>query len=420
MEGHYYSRVVDEYFRRKLSSTGALVVEGPKWCGKTTTAEGMAASALYVQDPDYTDYYIEQARRKPSVLLEGDKPRLIDEWQDIPKIWDAVRFDVDRNGYGGRYILTGSVVIKEADDEERKHSGTGRMAFVHMNTMSLFESEDSNGEVSFKGLFDGETDYSSRSDMTLEDLAFVLCRGGWPRTVGMDKATALEPSKDYYRAVVYEDMSRVDGVRRNPIVVDHVLKSLSRNICTMADTSNIAEDVKQVATRQTVTSYIGALRKLFVVDDIPSWRPALLSKARMRASPKRCFADPSIATAALGAGPGTLIKDMPSFGSLFEALAIRDLRVYSQVIDGQVYHYHDTTGLEVDAIVSLADGRWCAIEIKLNSGEDEGARNLIRFRNKTRLADGTGPSFLAVLTGTGFYHVRPDGVLVIPIGCLGP
>lgn len=420
MDGRYYPRVVDDYYRRKLSSTGALVIEGPKWCGKTTTAEGMAASAIYVQDPDYRDFYIEQAKRKPSVLLEGEKPRLIDEWQDIPKIWDAVRFDVDRNGYGGRYILTGSVVIKDTDDDERKHSGTGRMAFVRMNPMSLFESEDSNGEVSFKKLFEGEIEYSALSDMTLEDLAFVLCRGGWPRTVNMEKDTALGPSKDYYNAVIYQDMSRVDDIRRNPVVVDRILKSLSRNICTMAETSTIAEDVKQVATRPTVTNYIGALRKLFVVDDIPAWRPALMSKARLRASPKRCFADPSIATASLGAGPGTLIKDMPAFGSLFESLAIRDLRVYSQVIGGQVYHYHDTTGLEVDAIVVLEDGRWCAIEVKLNAGEDEGARNLLRFRNKTKLADGTGPSFLAVLTGTGFYHVRPDGVLVIPIGCLGP
>ena len=417
-EGHYYPRVVDGHLRRKLASAGALVMEGSRGCGKTATAERVVASSIDIQDPDYREYYIEQARAKPSLLLEGEAPRLIDEWQDIPKLWDAVRFAVDRNP-GARYILAGSVLPREADAGQMKHSGTGRISKVRMRTMSLFESGDSNGEVSLKGLFDGETGFDSISDMTPDGLAFVMRRGGWPESMGMSGEEAMEVSKDRYRSIVSGEISCADGVKRDPMTVDSIMRILSGCICAEKSMVSIAEDAK-VVSRLTVMSYIEALRRLFVVEDIPAWRPALKSKARLVASPKRCLCDPSLATAALGSEPDDLFRNMGLFGSLFEALAIRDLRVYSQVIDGQVYHYHDTTGLEVDAIVSLADGRWCAIEIKLNSGEDEGARNLIRFRNKTRLADGTGPSFLAVLTGTGFYHVRPDGVLVIPIGCLGP
>ncbi len=418
IEERYCPRVVDDFFRRRLASAGALAIWGPKGCGKTTTAERMAASAISIRDPDYREYYIEQARAKPSLLLEGEAPRLIDEWQDIPKLWDATRFAADRDSEA-RFILAGSVLPRESDAGELKHSGAGRISTVRMRTMSLFESGDSNGDVSLKGLFDGETGFDSRSDMTLDDLASVMCRGGWPESVGLSGDDALAVSRNRYRSIVEGEISCADGVKRDPMTVDRIMKALSRSICTEKSTVAIAEDAKG-ASRLTVMSYIEALRRIFVVEDIPAWRPALKSKARLVASPKRCLCDPSIAVAALESGPDDLFRDMKLFGSLFEALAIRDLRVYSQVIDGQVYHYHDTTGLEVDAIVSLADGRWCAIEIKLNSGEDEGARNLIRFRNKTKLADGTGPSFLAVLTGTGFYHVRPDGVLVIPIGCLGP
>ncbi len=416
----YYPRIMDEIIKNRLSRTGALLIEGPKWCGKTTTAEALCSSAIYLQDPDYRDYYLAQSRDQPSALLKGDYPRLIDEWQDIPRIWDAIRFDIDRSNSRGRYILTGSNTPDETAREEIKHSGAGRIARINMRTMSLYESKESTGDVSLKGLFDGCIRYDSLSSVTLKTLAFALCRGGWPSTMSMEPNESLGVARDYVDSVVYEDVSRIDGIRRNPDVVMTLMRSLARNTCTLANTTTITDDLKGMASRPTVAGYINALKDIFVVDDVSPWTPSLLSKARLRMSCKRCFSDPSIATASLGISPESLIRDMPSFGSLFESLVIRDLRVYSQVMDGSVHHYHDTTGLEVDAIITINDGRWCAIEVKLNGGVDEGARNLIRFKDKTKLADGSSPSFLAVITGTGFYHVRPDGVIVVPIGCLGP
>lgn len=397
------------------------MIKGPKWCGKTTTAERMSSSAIFLQDPDNRDYYMELGRRKPSALLQGEYPRLIDEWQDIPKIWDAVRFDVDRNGSHGRYILTGSSTPKEVDeDEEIKHTGTGRIASVTMHTMSLFESGESTGEVSLSALFNGETDNDAHSSLSIDDVAYLLCRGGWPGTLDLERRYALRASRDYYQSVINSDISKVDDVKRNPYVADAIMRSYARNSCVPAELTTILRDVGSIATRPTVNNYIDALRRIFVIEDIPSWRPSLMSKARLRATPKRCLSDPSIAVAAMGAGPGALLSDMPAFGSLFESLCVRDVRVYADPLEGRVMHYHDTSDLEVDIIIELPDGRWCAMEVKLGRDEDEGARNLLRLKNKTVLNSGIEPSFMAVITSGGFFHVRSDGIMVIPIGCLGP
>ncbi len=421
MEEGYLPRIVDEYFRSRLSSAGALLIEGPKWCGKTTTAEQLCSSSLFMQDPDERESNFYYASKKPSKLLEGERPRLIDEWQVAPVLWDAVRFAVDREKGRGLFVLTGSAVPNLGKEEEQKmHSGTGRISRVRMHTMSLFESGDSDGSVSLSGLFEGKTDYFARSDLTLERVAFLACRGGWPAAVGMEDRHSLRTAKDYVESVSTSDISRADGVMRDQYVAKALLASLARNVCTLAETTAIAEDLRSLATRKTVSEYIAALRKIFVCDDIPAWRPSLMSKARLRTSSKRCFSDPSIAAAALNAGPESLLKDHPAFGSIFESLCVRDMRAYMQPLEGSVMHYHDNTGLEADMILALDDGRWAAIEVKLHSGEDQAAENLIRIKNKTRTTDGTEPSFLAVVTATGMFRVRDDGVLVIPIGCLGP
>ena len=421
MARRYSPRVAEEYFRKRLSSTGALLIVGPKWCGKTTIAEQMAASEIYLQNPDNREQYLYMANTKPSSLLEGEKPRLIDEWQDIPRIWDAIRFDVDRNGSRGAYILTGSSTPKpkKNDKEERWHSGTGRISTVHLRTMSTFEVGKSDGSISLKSLFDGKKDFDAISGLSLDEIASLVCIGGWPAALDMDEKAALDIPKDYIEGIINYDISTIDQVKRNPLVTAAILKSLSRNICTVADASSIVLDVKDQASRSTVLDYMDALKRLYVIEDIPSWHPSLTSKARTRSSPKRCFVDPSIAVVSMGAGPGTLIRDMPAFGILFESMCVRDLRVYSQVLDGTVMHYHDNTGLEVDIIVELPDGRWGAFEVKLNRGEDDAARSLLRLRNKIS-ADSAEPSFLAVLTGAGFFHIRDDGVMIVPIGCLGP
>ncbi len=353
-------------------------------------------------------------------MLEGEQPRLIDEWQDAPKIWDAVRIDIDRSNSRGGFILTSSNVPNETAKQEMIHSGTGRISRVRMHTMSLYESGESTGEISLKGLFDGNPHCGPISALTLDGLAFALCRGGWPSAVIIDNDCSMDISRAYVDCVTDGSISDGDGVRRNRDIMRRLLKCLSGSICTMKSTTAVSEELKGVASRPTVIQYIDALRSMFVIDDVPPWMPPLLSKARLSRTRRICFSDPSIATASLGITPESLIRDMPLFGSLFESLVIRDLRVYSQAMDGDVRHYHDTTGLDVDAIVTLDDGRWCAIDVRLSGDVEKSARNLIRFKDKTELADGSDPSFLAVITGTGFYHVRPDGVIVIPIGCLGP
>ena len=416
-KGKYLRRVVDDYYDMRLGATGALLIEGPKWCGKTRTAERMAKSALYCQDPDERAYIEHQAGTKPSVLLEGEKPRLIDEWQVIPVIWDAVRYAVDRSGERRGFILTGSAVPNiDTEAASKMHSGTGRIAPVRMRTMSLFESGDSNGSVSLRSLFEGIIP-EGRSDMTVERLAYVLCRGGWPSTVGMAKEPSLQVAKDYCEAIAREDCIRADGVRRDYFVMKGIMRSLGRLTCQLAGNETIALDLKEneKVTVKTVADYVGILRMLYVLEDVPSWVPSMIAKSRIRKAQKRCFVDPSIAAAVIGAGPGALIGDSAMFGRLFECMCIRDLRVYSQPLGGTVYHYHDETNLKVDAVVELEDGRWAAFEVKLSSVlEDQAAKNLMRLRKKVA----NPPEFMAVITGTGFAHVRDDGIFVIPIGCL--
>lgn len=421
MEESYRPRIVDGYFKERLQASGALLIQGPKWCGKTTTAEMMSSSALYMQDPDTREINLYYASNKPSRLLEGERPRLIDEWQIAPVLWDAVRFSVDKEKKRGQFILTGSATPNlKKEEEDKMHTGTGRIARVSMHTMSLYESGESEGSVSLAGLFDGTTDFDAESDLTLERLAFLASRGGWPGSLDMDDKYSLRVPKDYLESIIYSDVPRADNTISNPDITRAVIASLSRNVCTLADNTAISADVREHANRQTTLKYLAALKRIFVVEDVPAWRPELMSKTRLRTSPKRCLTDPSIAVAALGAGPDALMRDLPAFGSIFESLCIRDLRVYSQPLDGTVRHYHDSAGLEVDSIITLDDGRWGAIEIKLHSGEDEAAKNLLKLKKKLILKDGSGPSFLAVLTGSGFFHRRDDGVLVIPIGCLGP
>ena len=420
--GHgYLPRVIDGYLTERLNATGALLIEGPKWCGKTTTGEQMCRSTLFMQDPDERENNLYYASKRPSYLLEGEYPRLIDEWQVAPVLWDAVRFAVDRKGERGMFVLTGSSTPNvDKEEAEKMHSGTGRISRVRMHTMSLFESGDSDGSVSISALFQGKRDFDCRSDITLERLAFLTCRGGWPTTTDMDERYSLRVAKDYTEAVATTDITRADGVMRDQNIARTLLASLARNVCTIAETTSIADDLRSVVSRKTVTDYIAALRKIFVCDDIPAWRPELMSKARLRSGQKRCFSDPSIATAALNASPETLLKDGAAFGSIFESLCVRDVRVYLQPMDGRVMHYHDNTGLEVDMIIELGDGSWAAIEVKLHSGEEKAAENLLRLRDKTQMVNGKGPSFLAIITGTGIFRERDDGVLVIPIGCLGP
>lgn len=322
---------------------------------------------LFMQDPDEREKNLYYASTKPSKLLEGEYPRLIDEWQVSPILWDAVRSAVDRGNKRGMFVLTGSATPNiEKEDVQKMHSGTGRISRVKMRTMSLFESGDSDGTVSVSELFSGRTGFDACSDLSLERIAFLICRGGWPATVGMEEKYSLMTAKDYVESVANSDISGVDGVMRNQHLAKAIMASLARNVCTLAETSTIADDVKDMAGRKTVDSYLAALRNIFVSEDIPAWSPGLMSKAKLRRSPKRCFTDPSIAAVALNAGPEALLGDMPALGLLFESMCVRDMRTYIQPLGGEVMHYHDNVGLEADMILSLDDGRWAAVEVKLH------------------------------------------------------
>ena len=419
MKRKYLSRIADKVLHAALEASGAVLIEGPKWCGKTRTAEEKAVSALYMQDPDYTASYLKAADIKPSLLLKGDAPRLIDEWQMAPVLWDAVRFEVDQRGESGQFILTGSAVPK---DNAMKHTGTGRISRMLMRPMSLFESLESNGTVSLKALFDGTADGESFSSLTIEELAFVLIRGGWPASVGQKESTALRRVYDYADAVINIDVSRVDDVEKNPARVRALMRSLARNVSTTASITTIRDDIagdEETISEKTIFTYLNALRRIFVVEDLPAWNTAMRSKTALRTSPKRHFIDPSIATAVLRAAPGSLLQDFNTFGLLFESMCIRDLRVYAQAIDGEVFHYRDKSGLEADAIVHLKDGRWGAIEVKMGAREIEAAAaNLKTLRNKINLEKMKEPSFLMVLTGTELGYRRNDGVYIVPVGCL--
>ncbi len=419
----YKNRIADKILEKKLKGKGAVLIQGTKWCGKTTTAEQIAKSILYMAKPEDKEQNLMLADINPSTLLEGDTPRLIDEWQIAPKLWDAIRFEIDHRNTEGNYILTGSSV--PANMNEVTHSGTGRFAWLTMRPMSLYESGESNGKVSLENLFNKNDMVSATNKLSLEDIAFLCCRGGWPRSTFMEKEIALEQAFDYYDAVVESDISRVDNTNRNPERVKRLMRAYARNIGTPASNETIRNDMKgneeSSLDVDTIYSYIEALKKIFVVEESTAWNPNLRSQIAIRTSNTRYFVDPSIATAALGIGPKDLINDLNTFGLIFETLCIRDLRVYAESLSGTVYHYRDANGLECDAVIHLRDGSYGLIEIKLGGDKliNEGVENLKNMYNKIDTKKMNNPSFLMVLTATGNYaYKREDGVYIVPIGCL--
>ena len=419
----YKARIADDILRKKLEGKGAVLVEGPKWCGKTTTSEQIAKSILYMSDPEKESQYLTMADINPKMLLKGKAPRLIDEWQLAPKLWDAIRFEVDHRDELGQFILTGSAVPVSYDDI--KHSGTGRFAWVKMRPMSLYESGESNGDISLKELFTQHKEITGINLLNLESLAFVLCRGGWPQATTLSGDTALEQAFDYYDAVVRSDISRVDNVTRNPERVKRLMRSYARHQGTQASAQVICNDVMANDNSgfdvDTVYSYINALKKIFVVEDMPAWNPNLRSKTAIRTSDTRYYVDPSIATAALGLGPDDLINDLNTFGLLFETMCIRDLRVFADALKGSVSHYRDSRGLECDAVLHLRNGSYGLIEIKLGGERliEEGVKTLNDLESEIDTGKMPSPAFKMVLIGVGdFAYRRPDGIYVVPIGCL--
>ncbi len=420
---NYKKRIADDILKRKLEGKGAVLIEGPKWCGKTTTAEQLAASILYMDDPEKKGQNIAMSEMNPKRLLEGAVPRLIDEWQLAPKLWDAVRFEVDHRGSLGQFILTGSAV--PADTREITHSGTGRFSWLTMRPMSLYESGDSTGEVSLKDLFDEKAEIDGGSNLNMERLAFLVCRGGWPQAVDMRDEIALDQALDYYDAVVHFDINRVDNVQKNPERVQRLMRSYARNQGGQVPNTVLAQDVAAndeiSINEETIASYVNALRKIFVVEDMPAWNPNLRSKTAIRSSDTRYYIDPSIAAAALGIGPNDLLNDLKTFGFLFETLCVRDLRVFADALNGNVYHYRDKDGQECDAVLHLRNGKYGLIEIKLGGDRfiEAGAKNLKAMEAKIDTDMMNEPSFLMVLTGIGDWaYRRRDGVYVVPIGCL--
>ena len=418
----YRKRIADDILARKLEGKGAVLIEGPKWCGKTTTAEQIAASILYMDDPEKKEQNISMSELNPKRLLKGETPRLIDEWQLAPKLWDAIRFEVDHRRELVQFLLTGSAV--PVDSKEITHSGTGRFTWLTMRPMSLYESGDSTGDVSLKDLFEENT-VDGESDMTIDRLAFLACRGGWPQAIDMSDDIALDQARDYYDAVVRSDINRADNIQKNAEKVRRLMRSYARNQGSQVPNTVLARDVsandEESMSQETVAAYLNALRKIFVVEDMPAWNPNLRSKTAIRSSDTRYYVDPSIAAAALGIGPNDLINDLNTFGFIFETLCIRDLRVFADALDGQVYHYRDKDGQECDAVIHLRNGQYGLIEIKLGGDKliEEGAQSLKKMESKIDTDKMKAPSFLMVLTGVGGYaYRRKDGVCVVPIGCL--
>lgn len=417
---NYLPRIADRVLAKKLEAFGAVYIAGPKWCGKTSTAEQQAKSMLYLQDSDALKSNMHIADTKPSLLLNGEKPRLLDEWQVAPVLWDAVRFAVDKTQNLGEYILTGSAVTK---DGSTMHTGTGRISRMTMRTMSLFESKESNGQVSLAALFDGDLDIEGISALTIERLAFVITRGGWPKAVNMKKEDiALLQANEYVDAIINTDASKIDETQRDPVRVRSLMRSLARNVSTQANLSTLRADMRgeeEVLSEDTISNYIAALSKLYVIEDLRAWNPSIRSKTAVRTSPTRHFVDPSIASAVLNLNHVGLLKDFNTFGLLFESLCVRDLRVYAEAIDAQVFHYRDKSGLEADAVVQMKNGRWGAIEIKMGANAaDAGAANLLKLRQTIDTKKMNEPSFLMVLTAGQYAYRCKDGVLIVPIGCL--
>ena len=423
---NYRPRIADKLLENKLKGMGAVLVEGAKWCGKTTTGEQHAASMLYMDNPKDRTSNIQMVKINPDFLLKGATPRLIDEWQIAPELWDAVRFVVDHRDEDGQFILTGSVTpLSDEDDEKIHHSGVGRIARLRMRPMTLWESGDSTGEISLGVLFQGAEDVFGSCDKELYDIAWLMCRGGWPRAVNQSKDIALGRAFDYYDTVVNVDVKEPDKVERNPERVKLLMRSYARNQGAQVSLGAICADMRandsDTLDYRTVYSYLRALRGIFVIEDTKAWNPNLRSKSAIRTSDTRYFTDPSIAVAALGIGPDDLMNDLNTMGLFFETMCMRDLRVYAQALDGDVYHYRDGDGLECDAVVHLRNGSYGLVEIKLGGDSliEEGVKSLKRLGKKIDTTRMKSPSFMMVLTAVGKYaYRRNDGVWLVPIGCL--
>ena len=425
----YLQRVFDSQLKAHLSAMGAVLIEGPKWCGKTTTAAQWARSIISLQDTDHREEYLMTAATKPSFLLEGEAPRLIDEWQDAPMLWDAVRTKVDERGMAGQFILTGSNAI---DDSKIHHSGTGRISRLEMLPMSLWEYGESNGTISLMDMFDNpQQEVFAQTELTMEEIIFAACRGGWPATLRLqDDTSKLLGATEYGKSVYKNDISRIEGVKRNSKLARLILKSYARNISTLAKTASIFSDVTAAdnieCSRPTFENYVEALEKLFVIMDIDAWCPAIRSKTAIQSRPKRAFCDPSIAVAALGLTPDALMTQLKTFGFIFEQMCARDLRVYSAAHDGTLSYYRDRYGLEADLVLHLADGRYALIECKLGSHEiNDGASHLLELKKliqehnrEAKQVPLREPDLLIILTGGQMAYTRPDGVKVIPLSCL--
>ena len=425
---NYRSRIMDSLLAKKLQAKGAVLIEGPKWCGKTTTAEEIAASKIMLAKPDIKDHFKSLLEIDSDAALTGDTPMLIDEWQTVPKLWDAVRYTVDHRHAMGQFILTGSAVPNQEAEKEREHSGTGRFAWLTMRPMTLFESGESNGTVSLGELFTAPEKILQKNGLKLSDIAFLICRGGWPIAIGLPEEAALEQAFDYYDAVTKEDVTNVDGIKRSSERVQRLMRAYARHQGTQAPIATLKEDLKNNDTttldEDTISSYLDALRKIFVVEDMPAWNPNLRSKTAIRTTDTRYFVDPSIATAALGLGPTDLMNDLNSMGFFFETMCVRDLRVFAEALNGKVYHYRDKSGLECDAVVHLRNGQYGLIEIKLGGDSliKEGAETLNELANQIDTTRMKSPAFKMILTATGEYAYRrpEDGIYVVPIGCLRP
>lgn len=413
----YLKRLIESEIEDQMQVAGGLVIEGPKWCGKSTTVKRIAKSIVELQYKDIFDKYKLFATNDSRKLLEGDKPLMFDEWQKIPELWDAIRADTDATRLKGQYILTGSA--KPIEDNSR-HSGTGRIVKLFMRPMSLYESLESTGEVSLGELFQGNHDISGETALNIERLSYLTCRGGWPESINMSDKNALLAAKNYHKSLVEEDITGVDEIKRNPERARRILRAYARQVSTLASNRTIKSDVESGGVdEKTLSSYLNAFRKLFVIEDILAWSPKLRSKTAIRSSEKRQFVDPSLAAQALGATPTTLLDDIKTFGFLFESLCSRDLRIYAESLGGKIFHYRDNNNLEADIIIQLNNGDWGAVEIKLGGFQiDSAAENLLKLTEKINTEFMHKPKFLMVLTGINYAYRRKDGVLVVPIGCL--
>lgn len=415
----YYPRLIDKKIQEYLNTFGAILIQGPKWCGKTTSASQHTSSHLHMQDTADIQNNILVSKTAPALLLEGKKPRLIDEWQIAPVLWDAVRVDVDNSGELGQYILTGS---SSPLPGATMHSGTGRIARLMMRPMSLYESLDSSGKISLSALFNKEAFNPCKSEITIQEMAFLICRGGWPQSIHVNERAALLITKQYVNSIYNNDISEIGSTRTDPERVIAFLKSYSRHIQTLTKNITILEDIKNNdigISEPTLYSYINRLQRMFIIDETRAWGPNIRSKTAIRTANKKGLIDPSIAAAALGLTPAGLLNDFEYFGLLFESLCIRDLKIYADSMDAEVLHYRDEHGLECDAVVRLPNGDFALTEIKLGGKqEDEAAEHLIQLEKLLLEKKKMKPLFKMIVTGGEFAYIRPDGIYVVPIACL--